>query len=309
MRFLMILIFILSSTGCQAQLQKWQRERTVEHLSRLKSYQGHLSSVVAGETSEMDIWFESPNRFLVTLKNGDVVRSDGSTMEIYDSKTRLHSVFKNMPSVTQSEGQQLIRDLFDQSMSVFTFALGPLGKVAGRQVIELRSKSKGSSIVQSAESQIFDEFSFPLKSLVKFKDGQTAQYEFTQIDFNEKIELPKAKIPKEVLKVEWDFHSVSAPEKGKSESFQNLKLEKTLKHEAGMVLDYYRNGAQYLSVIRYKNLGMPPAKKGVPVKIGKRNGFLMPGLVSNTLSVSIEGETSVYSSNLLIDDLIEFALQ
>src|SRR5689334_15657418 len=121
---LLCFIFIFMNIGCQAQMQKWQRERTVEHISRLKSYQGHVKWTIGDQSSEMDIWYQSPNRLLVTSKLGEVLRSDGSTMDIYDPKTRIHSSFKNLPPVTELEGQQLIRDLFDQSMKFFKFTLG-----------------------------------------------------------------------------------------------------------------------------------------------------------------------------------------
>ncbi len=194
-----------------------------------------------------------------------------------------------------------------ERLKAFSFSLGPTGSVANLNVIELRSKPKINSVIQSAESQIYDEYSFPIKGHVKFKDGQTAQYEFTKITFNETFDLPKANIPKDALRVEWDFNSTSSFDEAKAAPPRNLKFEKTLKHEMGMVLNYYRNGAQFLSVIRYKNLGKPPAKKGISVRIAGDNGSLLPGPTSNALIISKGDTTYVYSSNLLIDDLIEFA--
>ena len=306
MRTLMMILILMSSMGCQAQLLKWQRNRTVEHSGRIESYQGHVNLSIAGEVSELDLWFQRPNHFLVVTKAGEIVRNDGSTMEMYDPKTRLHTVFKNLPLIDESASQRLIGDLFDQSMSAFTFTLGGFGKVAGRSVIELRLKPKGASVVQKATYQIF-EFSFPLKTIVQFPEGQSAQYEFSTISFNEKFELPKAQIPKDVLKIEWDFNKTSPLEPSVANVPQNLKHEKTLKHDPGMVLNYYRNGAEYLSVMRYPNLGNPPAKKGIQIKVGKNNGFLFPGPVSSTLIVSVGNTTYLYSSNLLVDDLIAFA--
>jgi outer membrane lipoprotein-sorting protein len=306
MRSMLMFTLILFATGCQAQMQKWQRERTVEHLSRLKNYHGHATWAIAGETSETEIWFETPNHFFAISKNGEVIRSDGSTMEVYDPRTKFYSVFRHLPPVKESDNQQLIQDLFDQSMKAFTFTFGPIGRVAGRGTIELRAKPKENSVIESEQSQILDEYSFPLKSVVTFKTGPVAKYEFTDIAINEKFELPKAKIPSGALKLEWDFNASSPPDKERAVQFQNLKFEKSLKRETGEVLNYYRNGAQFVSVIRYKNFGVTPVR-GIPVKIGARNGFLLPGPVSNMLTVSEGGTTSLYSSNLLVDDLIAFA--
>lgn len=307
MRFALILALIFSTTSCQAQMQKWQRERTVEHLSRLKNFHGHVKWNIAGETSESEIWFEIPNRFLSVSKSGDIVRSDGSTTEIYDPKTKFHVVFHNLPKVSETDVQQLNRDLFDQSMKAFTFTLGRIGKVAGRTVIALRSKPKGNSVLEMGEAQILDEYSFPLKSVMTFNDKKTAMYEFTKIAINEKFELPKAKIPDEALKLEWDFNASSPAQKEAVLQLQNLKLEKVLKRETGETLSYYRNGAQFVSVLRYKNWGALPPPRGVPVKLGAARGFLLPGPLSSTLTVSRDQTTTLYSSNLLIDDLIAFA--
>ena len=305
MRAFLIWIFILSSTGCQAQIQKWQRERTLEHLSRLKNYHGHIKWTNAGETSESEIWFETPNHILAISKNGEIFRSDGSTMEVYDPRTKFYSIFRHLPPITESDNQELIRDLFDQSMKAFTFTLGPLGKVADRAVIELRSKPKGSSVIASGESQIFDEYSFPLKSVVVFKNGQNAKFEFTDIAFNEKFEMPKAKIPSGAFRLEWDFNSPSpAP---KAAEFRDLKLEKVLRRETGETLTYYRNRAQFISLIRYKNLGMPPQPRGVSVKVAGHDASLLVGPISSMLMLTDGDTTSFYSSNLLVDDLIEFA--
>jgi outer membrane lipoprotein-sorting protein len=278
----------------------------VEHLSRLKNYHGHMTWTIGDETSETEIWFEIPNHFLVVSKNGEILRSDGSTMEIYDPRTKFYSVFRHLPSVTESINQQLIRDAFDQSMKNFTFTLGPIGKVAGRTTIELRAKPNENSVIKSGKSQILDEYSFPLKNAVIFKSGPSATYEFIDIAINEKFELPKAKIPTGAIRLEWDFKAASPAQKEKTPDFQGLKFEKSLKRETGEVLTYYRNGAQFISTIRYDNLGFTPSR-GIPVKVGTHNGFLLPGPVSNTLTVSDGGKTSLYSSNLLVDDLIAFA--
>ena len=307
MRLILISILMLSTSGCQAQMQKWQRERTVEHLSRLNSYHGQINWNIAGETSETEIWFQVPNRFLTVSKNGEIVRSDGSTMEVYDPRTKFYSIFRNLPLVSESDSQQLVRTIFDQSMKIFNFSLGRLGKIAGRDVIELRAVPKRESIINSGESQIFDEYSFPLKSVLAFKGGQTAKYEFTDITMNQKFVLPKAEIPKGVFKLEWDFSAASVADNEKDIQFQDLKLEKKLKRDTGEILCYYKNGAQYLSVIRYKNLGVPPRARGISVKVGSRSAFLLPGPLSNMLTVSDKETTWIYSSNLLADDLIAFA--
>jgi outer membrane lipoprotein-sorting protein len=307
MRLILILFFMFCTAGCQAQMQKWQRERTVEHLSRLKNYHGHISWSIGVETSETEIWFQVPNRFLTISKNGEIVRSDGSTMEIYDPRTKFYSVFRNLPLVSESENQELIRDLFDQSMKRFTFTLGPLGKVAGRGVVELRATPKSGSIIKAGSSQILDEYSFPLKSVVAFSGDQTANYRFTKIAINEKFELPKAKIPLGAFKLEWDLSSASLIGKEKDTEIQGLKLEKSLKRETGETLSYYKKGAQFVSMIRYQNLGVVPPPRGISVKAGGLSGFLFPGPFSNTLTVSDGETTSLYSSNLLADDLLAFA--
>lgn len=306
MRVLILSSLFLLCVGCEAQLQSWQRQRSVDHLSRIKSYRGHLKSHIAGETFESDIWFQRPDRFLLISKTGEISRSDGYTMETYDPRSQVYSVFKNLPQVSDSDAQKLIADLFDQSMKIFAFSLGPLGKVTQLPVIELRSKPKGNSVVQSAQAQIFDEFSFPLKASINFKDGQTADYEFSKVDFNEDFELPKAKIPKGAYKVEWDFNQ-RTKENVSGSGPNGLKLEKILKPESGAELKYYRNGAQFLSVVRYRNLGNPPPQRGVAIKVGKQQGFLWPGPLSNVLVVSADGMTCVYTSNLLADDLVTFA--
>ena len=307
MRALFFLLVVLLTAGCEAQLQKWQKTRVFDHLARLKNYHGHMTWSIADEFGESEVWFESPNHFLVVSKSGDVARSDGKTLEIYDSITKFYSVFENLPPTSESAQTKFIGDTFDESMKNFTFVLGRIGKVADQKVIELRGTPKNKSILQKTDSQILDEYSIPLKQVLTFADGETAKFEFTQILINQNEKLPPASIPKISLKLKWDFNAKSITSAKENLSFKTLKLEKTLKRETGEVLSYYSDGARYLMVIRFKNLGLTPQLKGIGVKLLSGQAFLQPGLFSNTLTAHRGDTTSIFSSNLLLDDLIAFA--
>lgn len=339
-RWISVVSFVFSAavvvvaTGCQAQMQTWQKDRIATRLAKIKAYHGVLveNGVLDGGTIESEIWFEAPASYRVRVRApdslaGSMMTFDGSTLQLYDPRTRLAVIYRNLPAVSSEERRALVDTSYDENLRAFTFEIGGKSQVAGLPVVELRFKAKGDSVIASGVNQVYDEYSFPLAGSMTFLSGKKYSHEFKSAHFNESAsKAPALEIPKDAIVSEWDLNSKSysaaeAAREAKSAGFEfglpksvpsGLEQVKIIRQKGPIAAfsTIYRNAAKSLAVMAFKDYGVKPAPaRGVKMTIGKIEGRLLPNPHMNSYSFTKGSTSYVLTSNVSIDELIAIANQ
>lgn len=291
-----LLIFFFAS-GCQAQMQAWQRDRTISRLSKVESYHGHYTETGIGEKPlATEIWFQAPASYTVVAGDGSFLVSEPGSLKMYDPSSHIAVTYKNLPVLTALAAREGLGDQFDQNVNLFTYTLGSYSKVAGLETIELRFK--GNGLVTKGLSQIYDPYSFPLATNLEFANASYS-LTFSSIEFNKGTKPPVKTIPSDALVSDWDYNSksIALPDAQKELAFKlpktDLPLVKIIRQKGPIpaFTAYYAKGPHLLSVLVYKNYGMKTAERGVKVAGGR----LRPGPHLSTFSIARGDLNYVYT--------------
>ncbi|HVK62101.1 MAG TPA: hypothetical protein VM432_11140 [Bdellovibrionales bacterium] len=329
LRVLLLLSVLISTSGCEAVMQNWQKVRMLDHLEQIESYHGTFSEtgiLDSKETLVTEIWYKAPLQYYMVIRapkkfEGAEFSYDGNEIKIYYPQTRFAVVTRGLEPVSKSERAKLLKAMFDHGVKFQNYELGKISSEAGYPVIEVRStERRPDAAIASGSSNVYDKFSFPISATAKFKNAGDYGFKYTSIQFNEAIDLPKVKIPKDAIVSEWDAKSKSFTEAEavKDAGFKfNLpklpewKLARIIR-QTGPVPAFtamYDAGPFKLSVVVSRNYGMSliPTGRGLKVPVGKVTGALIPNPHVNSYSF-IHGETQyVLSTNGPIELILEAA--
>ncbi|MES2854478.1 MAG: hypothetical protein V4692_01390 [Bdellovibrionota bacterium] len=292
-------------------MRNWQKARMMEHLEQIESYHGTFTETGILDPKEdlvTEIWFKAPLRYYMVVRSpkkyeGTTLQLNGSELKIYYPQSRFAIITRNIPAITREQAKQIITQTYDHNVKYLNYELGKTGSVAGHPTIEVKFNTRNpESIVVSGNSYVFDKFSFPLSSSLKYVGGANYGIVFKSIEFNNVKTIPELKIPDEALLSEWDTmgKSYTEAEVRKSTGLkfhipnpQGMKLTKIIK-QAGMVPAYtvlYDGYPFSISMMVFRNYGVSlvPGGRGLKVPAGTINGELIPNPHVNTYSF-IHGE-------------------
>lgn len=331
-KLLFALSILLTSTGCQALMQDWQRDRLVNHLEKIRNYHGTIveSGILDGkEELVSEVWFQAPGRYSVIVRSpekhaGTQMSYDGKELRLFYPQTKFAIVYKNLSSLTAEDRTKLVHDLFNANLESYDYQLGGNYKIAGYPAVQVDFKAKTNrSLVSKGGSRVFDDYSFPLWTSLDYRNGRTYSYVFRDIKFNtEKFDLPRLEVPTDAIVSDWDLASkgVSEAEARKDAGFgfrlpkslpMNLKLEKIIRQKGPVPAFTAQYGARpySLSVITFKDYGVSlvPGGRGLKVTIGKSEGRLIPNPHMSSLSFASEGAQYVLVGNVPEEALIAVA--
>ena len=326
-----LLLFLLP-TGCQAMVQKWQKDRLTSHLSRLKSYHGVLREKGVLESKEdlvSEIWFQQPMNYFVKINSpkkyaGSTLTYDGKNLFLYFPNTKYGILYQNLQQPTPEDFKNLIAQGFDYNMDHFNYELGRKSKVLGFEIVDLLFRAKQEDLlVHSGISRVYDELSFPLAGELTFKGGQKYLYSFDSIEFNNATPVDRFAISKSSAETMsfWDVNA-SGLSDGEVEKEANFKFVLSQKIPAGFHLKkiikqkgavpafsaIYEKRPFFIFVTSFKDYGFSliPAGRGIHIG-GKESGELLPNphlssysFVHNEVQYNVTG-------NIPIDQLVQIS--
>jgi outer membrane lipoprotein-sorting protein len=261
--------------------------------------------------------FAAPSSYAAIVREptqlaGSFMVSKPGSLQLYDSQTHIAVDYRNLPKLSQSPSE-LISAAFEQNLKLYNFSLGGSSKVARLPVIELRFKPKVKSIVvESGRSQIYDEYSFPLKVELATSAGDYSST-FTDIHFNDSAAAPVAKIPGDAIVSDWDYNSKSyelkdAQKEALKAGFHfdppktNLVLIKIIRQKGPIAAftAFYADRTHLLTVMAFKNYEIPHTARGLNISGGRLN--LNPHM--STFTFTRADTNYILSSNLPVDELV-----
>jgi outer membrane lipoprotein-sorting protein len=329
LKALLVTLILISSVGCEAVMQNWQKARMLEHISRIQSYHGTLKETGILDSKEdlvSEITYKAPGHYSIVTKApakfaGTQMTYDGTTLQIYYPQTHFAIVTRNMKPITEKDYGKIVDDTFAHNTKMLSYELGRTSTVAGYPVIDINFKARHpDSAVMNGTTQVYDQYSFPLSAFIKFTGGADYSFTFTKISFNEGKELPKLEIPRDAIISEWDLNSKSyteaelkkeAPFKFTLPQPKDMKLARIIR-QTGPVPAFtamYENHPYTVSVIMLRNYGinLVPTGRGIKMEAGTVTGELIPNPHVNTFSF-IKGEAQyILVGNVPVETILAMA--
>jgi outer membrane lipoprotein-sorting protein len=303
-------------------------DRTQRNTAKLQAYRGVLTEkgVLAADEMRSELLFKRPNQFRSRVLApesyaGVMLVYNGRQLIVYYPKVNYGILFDNLTPPTPSDEQTFIADTYRHNVATYNYDMGDAGKVAGLPTLTLDYKAKRRGAIHPSGSvQVYDKYSLPLASTLRFANGAQYSNRFDEITLNPVLddELFASPLPKNAIVSRWDISSPGIPEsemrqqanfdyKLPSHLPAGFTLEKIVRQESPVpaFTVVYRHGTQFIYLSIFRDTGLRPVSEehGIPVASGRL-------LVSPTLSsytVTQRGTMYIFTTNLPFDQMLSTA--
>lgn len=245
-----------------------QIERTARNIAAVQDYFGVLEQkgLYGEKTLVSEIAFRRPHEFRVRvtapaeLAGTQVSYHDNELVTWWPQQELALIVRGFVPPDAASEGKR-VADAYHANLANYFYGLGPVRDVAGLPAIQLDQRARsGNQLVQSSQSQVFDNHSFPLAGQMTLRGGAKFEYRWQKIVFNDATRsLPAVPVlPAHTMTAEWDMRWPARTQEEIAarvpkalpfpEKFAGIARERLLIHPDALpsVAGWYRDNDYYL---------------------------------------------------------------
>ncbi len=188
----LLALFLFTGLSCEAWLRDRYRAAFFAKLARLQSYTGLVREDYGSSAwTESKVRYRAPDRFYSEIVGarekswtGLQTARNGATFVLYHPRAKFGTEYRNLPLTPARETARLSL-LYDRELAEQKITQAQNEVVAGLTAVRFEyTPVRPGPFVTGATRWLYEEFSFPLRQVLRSPAGPVYGVGFTSIEFN-----------------------------------------------------------------------------------------------------------------------------